>query len=63
MEPMQQDDKESNVVQLRDYAQRRTPGGRRDTAAPCCSASQSGRLLTWPRFRAAYPGGIDDLPV
>ena len=58
-----QEAEKSNVVQLQDYAQRRAAAVRRDTAAPCCSATESAQLMPWRRSQAAYPGGIDDLPI
>lgn len=54
---------ESNVVRLRDYARRPTGAARPEVVVRCHSVAESAQLLPWPRPRAAYPGGIDDLPV
>ncbi|CCD85097.1 Protein of unknown function [Bradyrhizobium sp. ORS 285] len=56
-----QEAEKSNVVQFRDYAPRLT--GRSGSDRANVSAGERGAVLTWPRAQAAYPGGIDDLPV
>jgi hypothetical protein len=58
--PMQEAEK-SNVVDMRDYAQRRSEIVRGERAA--AGSSRAGELLDWPKRYAPYPGGIDDLPV
>lgn len=52
----------SNVVQLRDYAPRRTSRGAAEPSANG-AATERGAILAWPRGQALYPGGIDDLPI
>ncbi|MGJ5180402.1 hypothetical protein ACQR16_24540 [Bradyrhizobium oligotrophicum] len=51
----------SNVVQFRDYAPRLA--GKAVSERASVSAGERGAVLTWPRARVSYPGGIDDLPV
>jgi hypothetical protein len=60
MEIMHEAEK-SNVVDMRDYAHRRSEIARGDRTA--AASSRSAELLHWPKRYAPYPGGIDDLPV
>jgi hypothetical protein len=55
-----QEAEKSNVVQIRDYAPRRVGISGTDRENVC---AKQGQLLVWPRPRAPYPGGIDDLPI
>ena len=59
MRAMQESEK-SNVVDMRDYARRRSEIARDRTTV---GSSRAGELLDWPKRYAPYPGGIDDLPI
>ncbi|MGJ4888887.1 hypothetical protein ACQR0Z_17580 [Bradyrhizobium sp. HKCCYLS3077] len=56
-----QEAEKTNVVQFRDYAPRLA--GRSSADRANVSAGGRGEVVAWPRTQAAYPGGIDDLPV
>lgn len=53
----------SNVVQISDFAHRRGTAANLDRPTAGLSVAPLADLYVFPRLRAPYPGGIDDLPV
>ncbi len=58
-----QEAENSNVVQFRDYAARRSSRARPELSTNCLSGHERGAVLSLPRGQALYPGGIDDIPI